>query len=390
MIIVAAGTGTRMNSDIPKQFLPLHGKTVLRHTIETFLRCPGIRNIQVVINPDHHPLYDKVTKGLDILPPIYGGATRQASVFNALQSLPLEDHDIILVHDAARPCTSHNKICELVSALATHQAATLAAPITETIRLKQDNLYLGETLDRDQLLSMQTPQGFHFGILKSSHEKHRHENFTDDTAIVAADNIKVLTILSGKDNIKITTAEDLDMAEYILSKSYSEQQNHIIKTGSGFDVHAFGDPAPSIRIGGLDVPHTHRAEGHSDADVVLHAITDALFGTIADGDIGSHFPPHDPANKGKDSAYFLQEAQKAVTAKGGIINHIDTTIICEAPKIGPHREAMRNRIAEILDLPVSRISIKATTTEQLGFTGRREGIAAQSIATISIPETETK
>ncbi|HRK97233.1 MAG: bifunctional 2-C-methyl-D-erythritol 4-phosphate cytidylyltransferase/2-C-methyl-D-erythritol 2,4-cyclodiphosphate synthase [Alphaproteobacteria bacterium] len=382
VVIVAAGSGTRMSADIPKQYLPLCGKPVLRHSIDIFLNCTGLKQITIVIDPTHQELYEIATKGLDLPSPVHGGETRQKSVANALATLNLEDNEYVLIHDAARPCIQKKQILELVKALKTYKAATLAAPITETIRTK-DSDFLGGVIDRETLLSLQTPQGFHFGVLKSAHEKHQNSYFTDDTSLVAQDGIQVAIIQSDKTNLKITTAEDLDMAAFLLEKASCSP---IIKTAIGFDVHAFGERASSLRIGGIDIPHTHKLEGHSDADVVLHAITDALYGTIGDGDIGSHFPPNDPSHKGKDSAYFLKEAQNSVQEKGGIITHIDTTIICETPKITPHRESMRQRISEIMELPISRISIKATTTEKLGFTGRGEGIAAQSIVTISIQE----
>ncbi|HNQ92412.1 MAG TPA: bifunctional 2-C-methyl-D-erythritol 4-phosphate cytidylyltransferase/2-C-methyl-D-erythritol 2,4-cyclodiphosphate synthase [Alphaproteobacteria bacterium] len=382
VIIVAAGTASRFGADIPKQYLSIGGKSVLSHTIAAFRTCKGLKHIQVVIHPDHLDLYHAATKDLNLPLPITGGKDRQESVYNALDFLNLDEDDIILVHDAARPCVRPEDIEHVVTALITHRAATLAAPISETIRRKADEI-LGETIDRDTLLSIQTPQGFYFGDLKSAHEKFKGQSFTDDTSLVAANGVTSSYVIGPKTNIKITTPEDLEMASYILSKANPAP---IIKTGMGFDVHAFGDPAEHIRIGGIDIPYTHKLAGHSDADVALHAITDALYGTIADGDIGSHFPPSDPAHKGKDSTIFLQEALHSVTSQGGVVNHVDVTIICEAPKIGPHRDTMRERIASIMSLPLSRVAVKATTTEKLGFTGRGEGIAVQVVVTISIPE----
>ena len=383
VIIVAAGNGTRFGSDTPKQYLPLNGVSVISHSIKTFMSCTGLKNIHVVIHPDHIDRFNAATSGLDISPPIIGGKDRQDSVRNALNQLDLADNDIILIHDAARPCIRKEEIEKIVAALTEHRAVTLAGSVTETIRNKEDNL-LGTTLDREQLVAIQTPQGFHFGDIKAAHNKFKDQAFTDDTSLLAANGQDSAYALGPRTNIKITTEEDFHMAEFILSGQ--NPQMPIIKTAIGFDVHAFGDVADHIRIGGIDIPHTHKLAGHSDADVVLHAITDALYGTIADGDIGSHFPPSDPAHKGKDSTIFLKEALADVINQGGAINHVDVTVIGEAPKIGPHRDAMRQRIAEIMSLPLSRVSVKATTTEKLGFTGRKEGIATQAAVTISISE----
>ena len=218
-------------------------------------------------------------------------------------------------------------------------------------------------------------------MIQKAHERFKGQNFTDDTGLVSEMGIAVKIVQGSPFNIKITMPEDMIMAERNLAP-----RPRVPRTGIGFDVHAFGDASPSIRIGGIDIPHTHKLKGHSDADVLLHAITDALYGAIADGDIGSHFPPSNPAYKGKDSSFFLEEAVKAVKSKDGKIIHIDSVIMCEAPKIGPHRELIQHRIADMIGLSPSRVSIKATTTEELGFTGRREGIAAQAIVTVMLPD----
>lgn len=381
VIIVAAGSGSRMGSETPKQYLPLLGKAVLRHTIDVFIEMEGLKSLHVVIHPDHMPLYEQATKGLSLPAPIIGGATRQESVYNALQTLDLKDDDIILIHDAARPCLFRGDVSALLADFENHDAVSLCAPVTETIR-RDENGFLGDTIDREALLSLQTPQGFRFGLVKKAHRQQHGRHFTDDTSLVAASGIKVARILSSRPNPKITTAQDMSLAASFFSP--------IIQTKSamGFDVHAFGEASNKIRIGGIDIPHTHRLSGHSDADVVLHAITDALYGVIADGDIGAHFPPSDAAHKGKNSAIFLEHACAAVSARNGKICHIDVTIMCEAPKIGPHRDAMRARIAELAKITIRNVSVKATTTERLGFTGRREGIAAQALVTVSLPQDE--
>lgn len=382
VIIVAGGSGTRFGDSLPKQYHKIHGQPVLRHTVQAFSSHPAVKQIQVVIGEGFEDLYNQAVSGIaKLLPVVTGGATRQASVYNALAALTLNTHDIVLIHDAARPCVNATSVDDLLTTLKTHPAATLAMPVNDTLRKSDDN-HLGEVVSRDGLYAMQTPQGFHFDMIKSAHDKFKTQNFTDDTSLVSADGVSVSIVTGTRENIKITTPEDLMTATKYLAPSTPL----IPRTGLGFDVHAFGDAAPTIRIGGIDIAHTHKLKGHSDADVLLHAITDALYGTISDGDIGSHFPPSNNEYKGKDSAFFLEEAVKAVLAKGGKIVHIDSVIMCEAPKIGPHRDAMQKRVAEIIGIAPSRVSIKATTTEELGFTGRREGIAAQAIVTILLPD----
>lgn len=381
VIIVAGGIGARFGKDTPKQYLPIHGKSVLNHTISVFSNHTDVKQIIVVIGKEHDDLYQKATIGLSkLLPPVYGGATRQESVYNALQTLSMADDEIILIHDAARPCISKDLIDNILKSLRSNQAASLGIAITDTMR-KTNGTEFQSVIDRQNIYAMQTPQGFHFSIIKSAHEKFKGQNFTDDTALATKMGIPVSIVNGDRLNIKITTSEDMMIAE-----KYLAPPALIPRTGIGFDVHAFGEESTSIRIGGVDIPHTHKLKGHSDADVLLHAITDALYGVICDGDIGSHFPPNNPAYKGADSSYFLQEAAKAVREKGGGIIHVDSIIMCEAPKIGPHRKIIQERVADILSLSSSCISIKATTTEELGFTGRREGIAAQAVVSVMLPE----
>ncbi len=386
VILVAAGHGARFGDNLPKQYHTIHGKTVLQHTIERFLEHPALTHIQVVIADGFQDIYKTATAGLPkLLPPALGGATRQESVYNALQSLNLKNDDIILIHDAARPCVSIDCVDTMIGLLKTEKAASLATPVTDTLRKstgKSKDKHLSDMVDRTDMYAMQTPQGFHFGIIKEAHNKFKGQNYTDDTALVTEMGVPVHIVDSSRDNIKITLPEDLKLAEKLMNIPL------IPRTGLGFDVHAFGDAASSIRIGGMDIPHTHKLKGHSDADVLLHAMTDALYGTIADGDIGSHFPPSDPEYKGKDSAFFLEDAVNAVKSRGGKIVHIDSVIMCEAPKIGPHRAAIQTRVANIVGIAQSKVSIKATTTEELGFTGRREGIAAQAIVTVLFPDSE--
>lgn len=381
VIIVAGGSGARFESDTPKQYHLLNGEMVLRHTVKKFANHPSIAHISVVIGEGHDTLYMKAVEDLPkCLPPVYGGATRQQSVYNALQSLVLKSDDFVLIHDAARPCVSPECITNIINALDKTSAASLAIPVTDTLR-KTDKKIFEDIIPRDNLCAMQTPQAFHFRVIKSAHENFKGDNMTDDTALVSAMGIDVTLVNGSRRNIKITTPEDM-----MIASSFLYPTPLIPRTAIGFDVHAFGDEATSIRMGGIDIPHTHKLLGHSDADVVLHAITDALYGAAAEGDIGHHFPPSDMKNKNKDSADFLKHAVKIVENKGGIISFIDCVIMCEAPKIGPYRDAMRERIADITQLPIDKISVKATTTEKLGFTGRGEGIAAQAIATIMMKD----
>lgn len=380
VVIVAAGRGTRFGADCPKQYQKIQGRTILRHTIEKFVAHPAINHIQVVIEDTFRDLYNHAVEGLPrILPPVIGGSTRQESVFNAISALKLSDNDVVLIHDAARPCFSSSSIDDILDAMITCPAASLAIPASDTLR-KTEGEFFSSLIPREGVFAMQTPQAFRFGLIKEAHYQFKGQNFTDDTALVSELGAQVKIITGEKQNIKITVQEDLILAEKFLAVPT------IPVSGLGFDVHAFGDMAEYIRIGGVDIPHTHKLKGHSDADVLLHAITDALYGAIAEGDIGSHFPPSNPAYKGKDSRFFLEHAVQSVKAKGGKIVHIDSVIMCEAPKIGPHREAIQNCVADIVGLPVSRVSVKATTTEELGFTGRREGIAAQAIVTILLPD----
>ena len=382
VIIVAAGSGARFGDNLPKQYHEIHGIPVLRHTLQIFADHPAIKNIQVVIANGFEDIYNRCASAIPkLLPVVIGGATRQKSVYNALSALTLSADDIVLIHDAARPCIDKKSIDAILDILKTHQAASLATPVSDTLR-KSDRNSFSDVVDRNGLYAMQTPQGFHFGIIKAAHDQFSTQDFTDDTAIVTEMGIPVSIVTGNRENIKITTPEDIMTAAKYLSPSATL----VPRTGIGFDVHAFGDAATTIRIGGLDIPHTHKLKGHSDADVLLHAITDALYGTISDGDIGSHFPPNNPDFKDKDSAFFLEDAVQAVKSKGGRIVHIDSVIMCEAPKIGPHRAALQNRVAEIIGIAPSRVSIKATTTEELGFTGRREGIAAQTIVTVLLPD----
>jgi 2-C-methyl-D-erythritol 4-phosphate cytidylyltransferase/2-C-methyl-D-erythritol 2,4-cyclodiphosphate synthase len=377
-LIVAAGASTRLGGEVPKQYLPLGGRAVLRHSVETFLHHPAISGVRAVISPEHRALYDSAVAGLPILPPVAGGASRQDSVRNGLESLAELQPDRVLIHDAARPFLTREIIDRTLAALDDAPGAVVAVPVTDTLKRGQDGHVAG-TVDRSALWRAQTPQAFRYADILAAHRGAKDATMTDDAAVAEAAGLPVKLVMGADDNFKITTADDLRRAERLVGAAAQE-----FRTGTGYDVHRFA-AGDNVTICGVRIPHDQSLEGHSDADVGLHALTDALLGTIGAGDLGSHFPPGDPQWRGADSARFLSHAAGLVAAKGGRIAHVDVTLICERPKIAPHRAAMVARIAAILGLDEGRVSVKATTTEGLGFTGRREGIAAQAVATIALP-----
>ncbi|MGV8995954.1 MAG: bifunctional 2-C-methyl-D-erythritol 4-phosphate cytidylyltransferase/2-C-methyl-D-erythritol 2,4-cyclodiphosphate synthase [Parvibaculaceae bacterium] len=374
-LIVAAGRGTRAGPGGPKQYRTLGGMTVLRRTLLAFVNHKDIDTIQAVIHPDDLDAYQASAAGLPkLLPPCYGGDTRQASVASGLEALKATAPARVLIHDGARPLVSNDIIERSIAALDAHQGALVALLVTDTLRAAKGGL-AGATIPRDGLWRAQTPQAFRFDAILDAHRKARGADHTDDVAVATAAGMDVTIIEGHETNLKITTADDLELAGRLIGLG-SES-----RTGSGYDVHRFGG-GDHVWLCGIKVPHTHGLIGHSDADVGLHAITDAILGAIGDGDIGQHFPPSDPQWKGASSDRFLAHAAKLATDKGARIVHIDVTFICERPKIGPQRDAMRARVADILGLTPDRVSIKATTTEGLGFTGRSEGLAAQALATV--------
>jgi 2-C-methyl-D-erythritol 4-phosphate cytidylyltransferase/2-C-methyl-D-erythritol 2,4-cyclodiphosphate synthase len=377
-LIVAAGSGSRFGGEVPKQYLPLAGRAVLRHSVEAFSRHPAIAGVRIVISAEHRALYDSAVAGLPILPPVIGGTSRQDSVRNGLESLAELQPDRVLIHDAARPFLTGEIIDRTLAALNDAPGAVVAVPVTDTLKRGQDGRVAG-TVDRGALWRAQTPQAFRYPDILAAHRRAKGAALTDDAAVAEAAGLPVLLVMGSDDNFKITTADDLRRAQRLVGATQQE-----FRTGSGYDVHRFA-AGDSVTICGVRIAHDRSLEGHSDADVGLHALTDAILGTIGAGDLGSHFPPGDPQWRGADSARFLSHAAGLVAAKGGRIAHVDVTLICERPKIAPHRAAMIARIAAILGLDEGRVSVKATTTEGLGFTGRREGIAAQAVATVALP-----
>ena len=390
-LIVAAGRGARAATagGLPKQYTLLGGVSILRRTVDAFLMHPGIDAIAVVIHGDDRDLYDTAvgSAGGKLQRPIIGGATRQDSVRLGLQALSPGGHGVVLIHDAARPFVSDSIITNVIAGLQSSPAAITAMPVTDTLKHAGSGHTVDRTIERTGLWRAQTPQGFHFGLILDAHDRAHSEHavgMTDDAAIAEWAGIPVILVEGAESNVKLTTAEDLRMAEARLRAATASET----RTASGYDIHRFtsGD---HVWLGGVRSPHTQRLDGHSDADVVLHALTDALLGTIGDGDIGQHFPPSDPQWKGAASILFLKDAARRVAERGGRIVNVDMTILAEAPKIGPHRAAMQATIGAVLNLAAERIGIKATTMEGLGAVGRQEGIAALATASVELPRTDS-
>ena len=381
-IVVAAGRGLRAGGDVPKQYRRIFGEPVILPSIAAFLRHAEISLVQPVIHPDDAALFAAATNGLDLCPPVPGGSTRQVSVRAGLEALAAMAPDVVLVHDAARPFVSSALITRAIQAAAETGAAIPAVPVADTVKTVDAGGTVTGTLDRARLRLVQTPQAFAFEAILEAHRRVAaagRDDFTDDAALAEWAGIKVVTFEGEAANVKLTTNEDFTRAEAAKLAELGD-----VRTGFGFDVHQFGD-GDHVMLGGVRVPFGRGLAGHSDADVVLHALVDALLGAISDGDIGVHFPPSDPQWRGASSDRFLAFAVELVRARGGRISHLDITIVCEAPRIGPHRDAMRARIAEIAGLPVSRVAVKATTSEKMGFTGRGEGMAAFANATVRLP-----
>ena len=374
VIIVAAGRGQRFGPGTPKQYLEVSGKTLIRHAVAAFAAHPAIDAVLPVIHQDDAETLGKALDGLDYLPPVAGGAERQQSVLNGLEALSAFAPDKVLVHDAARPMISSALIDRVLLALDASDGVIPALQVVDTLKRADAAGMITDTVSRDGLWQAQTPQGFGFDALLAAHRSVAGQMLTDDAAVMEAAGHRVTLVAGDENNIKVTTPDDLVRMETIMAEGSNRPSFRI---GSGYDVHKLG-PGDHVTLCGVVVPHYQSLIGHSDADVALHALTDAIFGAMADGDIGSHFPPTDERWRGAASDRFLVYAAERMRASGWDLENIDVTIICERPKIGPHRESMRSRLAEILEIDRSRISVKATTTEKLGFTGREEGIAAES------------
>lgn len=390
ILVVAAGRGSRAGAGLPKQYRSVGGEPLLTRTLRAMLADPAIEGVTAVIHPDDEDLFRHSASFLNgssarLSAPAYGGETRQQSVHAGLEELARRNGprpDIVLIHDGARPFSSPDLIARAVTHARRHGAAVPGCAVTDTIKqVTREGAIVG-TPDRGALRAVQTPQAFAFDLILDAHRKAsaaaRHD-LTDDAAVAEFAGHQVFVFEGEPENMKVTTADDIQRAEARLSASLPD-----IRIGQGYDVHAFAE-GDGVWLGGVRIPHDKALSGHSDADVVLHAITDAILGALGDGDIGAHFPPSQPQWKGAASDIFLRDAMARVAARGGRVAHIDATVVCERPKVGPHREAIRQRIAEITDLAIDRIAIKATTSERLGFTGREEGIAALAVATVRLP-----
>lgn len=385
-LIVAGGSGVRagIQQGRPKQYCPVGGQAVLRRTVCAFVDHPQVHRVLVVLRAGDEILYEEAVAGLasgKLMRPVPGGATRQLSVAAGLEALVPLSPDAVLIHDAARPFVSAVCIAGTIAALEFFDGAIAAAPVTDTLKRGENGRCAG-TVAREGLWRAQTPQTFHYRKIADAHRaaaQAARTDFTDDASIAEWAGLSVALVENASENMKITTAGDLAMADLIASGGRAQLAD--VRCGTGFDVHAF-EEGDHVALCGVEIPHTHGFKAHSDGDAGLHALTDALLGTIGAGDIGDHFPPSDPQWRGADSAIFLAHAVKLVAARGGRVTNADVTLICERPKIGPHREAMRARMAELLCIERERVSVKATTSEGLGFTGRREGIAALATATV--------
>jgi len=385
VLIVAAGRGSRFGGEIPKQYRLLGGVPVLARTLAAFADALPEARLLVTIHPDDSALYEAAVAALPegvaarLLPWVAGGATRQASVRNGLESVSKGTQKIVLVHDAARPFASSALIVRACGAAHEFGAAVPGFAVTDTIKTVDGAGAVTATPDRATLRAVQTPQAFDYALLLAAHRAAAGLELTDDAAVAEKAGHRVHIFEGDAGNMKITSAGDLEAAERRLSGGLSD-----VRVGQGYDVHAF-EPGDHVWLGGVAIPHDKKLLGHSDADVLMHAVTDAIFGALADGDIGSHFPPSDPQWKGAASSIFLAYAADRVRARGGMIAHVDATVVAERPKVGPHREAIRAKLAEIMKISVDRVAVKATTSERLGFTGREEGIAALAMATVRLP-----
>lgn len=387
-LIVAAGRGSRFGGAGPKQYAPLAGAPLLRHSLAAFTTHPEIDAVRAVIHPDDQTLYEEAANGLDLLPSIHGGQSRQHSVLRGLESLLEIAPRAVLIHDGARPCVAEAVISRAVEGLDQAEGVIAALPLTETLkRVEKAGQRISETVPRENLWRAQTPQAFDFATILAAHrrldESGMLDRMTDDAAVAEQAGLAVSVVEGDPRNIKVTAPGDLETLErWMVPENALPQRD--LRTGTGFDVHRFG-PGDTVCLCGVRIPHSSGLRGHSDADVGLHAITDAILGAVAAGDIGDHFPPSDSRWRDANSKIFLQHAANLVAEMNGTIRHLDVTLICEAPKIGPHKETMRHVIAEISGIDAARVSVKATTTEGLGFTGRGEGIAAQAIVTVALP-----
>lgn len=384
-LIVAAGSGSRAGGVTPKQYTMLAGKPMLRWAVERSLATGLFDHVVCVIGKGQQAFYEAATQGLPLAAPVEGGATRRSSVLNGLEGIASLEPEIVSIQDAARPLVDGNEIRQLTDRVrAGFDGAILALPVVDTLKRGEETI--AETLPRDGLWQAQTPQVFAFQQILAAHRTaatlpaRQRDAITDDAAVGELAGLKIALVAGRPENFKVTTSADIARLERMLGASATSET----RIGTGFDVHAFG-PGDHVMLGGIKIAHDKGLVGHSDADVALHALTDAILGAIGAGDIGQHFPPSDPQWRGVASARFLQHAGSLLAERGGKLVNADLTVICERPKIGPHRPAMTASISGILGVDPARISVKATTTERLGFTGRGEGIAVQAMVSVTLP-----
>lgn len=391
-LITACGRGTRLSGGegIPKQYLPLAGASLLRHSILAFLNHPKIDDVMCVIHPDDVELYEEAAAGLDLLNPVFGGETRQASIRIGLEALREYNPDKVLIHDGVRPFVSKRVINGILEKLETHPAVIPAIAVEDTLKKYGDGK-IEWTLERENLWRAQTPQGFIFEDILNSHIAFKDLHFTDDAALNEYAGIPVAIVPGSQNNFKITTGEDYERAKRMASMLF-ENVKEENRCGTGFDVHAFREKKEGennfIRICGVDVEFDKKIEAHSDGDVGIHAAIDAILGAIGEGDIGDHFSPTDSKWKNIDSREMLKIANHMLKKKGATISNLDITLICEKPKIFRYKNQMKIALAEVLNISATRVNVKATTTENLGFLGREEGIAAQAVASVWIAVAE--
>ena len=397
-LIVAAGRGHRVGGPLPKQYRLLDGRAVLDHSVRRFATHSAIDGVRVVIHPDDRVLYDDAVResaealGKRLLPPVGGGASRQESVRLGLESLADRQPDAVLIHDGARPLVPDAVIDDALAALGDYAGAIAALPVSDTLkRADIGTETVAETVAREGLWRAQTPQVFRYDAILEAHRAAAGDALTDDAAVAERGGLRVALTTGDENNLKITTEADFDRAARILDASPGgardsevARMSHETRVGTGFDVHRFG-PGDHVMLCGVAVPHAQGVVSHSDGDVALHALVDALLGAVSEGDIGTHFPPSDEAWRDAESARFVSHAMDLLAERGATLSNVDLTIICERPKVGPHRAAMVERLATLLAIGADRISLKATTTERLGFTGRGEGIAAQAVAAVRLP-----
>jgi 2-C-methyl-D-erythritol 4-phosphate cytidylyltransferase / 2-C-methyl-D-erythritol 2,4-cyclodiphosphate synthase len=382
-VIVAGGRGARAGGAVPKQYRSVAGAPAIRTTLAAFCDHRQIDIVQPVIHPADESLFRAASAGLGKLrEPVPGGATRQLSVRSGLAALQPYAPELVLIHDAARPFLTSALIARAVAAGRHHGAAIPGLAIADTVKVVGPDATVAETLDRGRLRTVQTPQAFGFALIAAAHRRAEaagRDDFTDDAALAEWAGHPVSVFEGEAGNVKLTTNDDFARAELMRAATLTD-----VRTGNGFDVHAFAD-GDHVMLGGVRIPHRRGVTGHSDADVALHALVDAILGALAEGDIGQHFPPSDPQWRGASSDRFLAFACERVRARGGAIGHLDVTVVCEAPRVSPYRDAMRERIAAIAGVAVDRVAVKATTSEKLGFAGRGEGLVAMATATLRLP-----